>query len=129
MKELVAKVDSATALTEQLRSEKQAQERKVSKLQSRLDENEKVGILAYFIAMKGADSFTAVTPRLPSSEISFEKPLSRRSLRRIPAVADLRQPTSDIPITMIHASRYDPHYYNDIGRAFYRRRRLHRMPP
>ena len=54
--------------------------------------------------VKGADSFTAVTPRLPSSEISFEKPLSRRSLRRIPAVADLRQPTSDIPITMIHAS-------------------------
>ena len=54
--------------------------------------------------VKGADSFTAVTPRLPSSESLFGKPLSRRSLRRIPAVADLRQPSLDIPTTIIHAS-------------------------
>ena len=54
--------------------------------------------------VKGADSFTAVTPRLPSSDFSLEKPLSRRILRRIPAVADLRQPSPDIPITTINAS-------------------------
>ncbi|EJF57491.1 hypothetical protein DICSQDRAFT_183205 [Dichomitus squalens LYAD-421 SS1] len=51
-----------------------------------------------------ADSFTAVTPRLPSSEFLVEKPYSHRSLRRIPAAANLRRPFADITASTINAS-------------------------